>query len=97
MMGMSRPPDGFQFDSEKNQSNLAKHGRLLSDAELLWSDDFKEVALNVNSGEQVWLRAGYLPSDEDVWGVMFVYRGSEVRLLSFRRLNERERKKYGLD
>lgn len=91
----------FEWDEVKSTRNLLdpERRRGFEDAAKLWDADGVEAQLNVNSGEQVYLRAGYL--NGQVWGAMFVVRASisgdrVIRILSFRRLNDRERKKYGL-
>lgn len=91
----------FEWDEAKSVRNKSDPERLMgfNEAAKLWDVDGVEAKLNVNSGEQVYLRAGEI--NGRVWGAMYVIRtrsdGSTViRILSFRRLNERERSKYGL-
>lgn len=85
----------FSWDSTKSASNLQKHGISFKDATALWDQEFEPAKLNVNDGEQVFLQAGYI--NGAVWGAMYIIRNSKIRILSARRLNERERNAYGFD
>lgn len=84
----------FDFDAGKCAANLVKHGKDFEEAKLMWTLVGADATPhNVNSGETVYLLAAVY--EEKVWGVMYVERGDKIRILSFRRLNDRERKIYG--
>jgi len=85
----------FVFDLKKSEKNRADpaRGKDFAEAQALWSIDCLTVSKNLNSGEVVEMRAGIYQGQ--IWAAMYVTRGNEIRILSFRRLNVRERRKYG--
>lgn len=87
----------FEWDPEKSARNKADpaRGKGFGEASALWTVDARAIPHNLNSGETVWLRAAHF--DGAVWGAMYVVRGDMIRILSFRKLNKRERKKYGVE
>jgi len=91
----------FEWDDAKSEKNKLDRGRGrgFDEALQLWTTDGPDAALNINSGEQVYLRVGFIAGK--VWGAMYVIReavtvSKVIRIVSFRRLNDRERKKYAL-
>lgn len=86
----------FEYDPQKSASNKAKHGKDFEEAKAMWSfPGGSAVPHNVNAGETVYLLAAVF--EGKAWGVMYVERGGATRILSFRRLNDRERKLYGFE
>lgn len=83
----------FDFDPNKNRVNLEKHGLSLSlaqeldwDAALLWIDDRQDY------GETRVLALA--PKTEILYYVAFVDRADARRIISLRRANRREVKRY---
>lgn len=83
----------FDFDPNKNRLNLEKHGLSLSlaeeldwDAALLWIDDRQDY------GETRVLALA--PKTEILYYVAFVDRADVRRIISLRRANRREVKRY---
>jgi uncharacterized DUF497 family protein len=83
----------FEFDPNKNQLNLDKHGVSLGlasdldwDAALLWIDDRREY------GETRILALA--PWTSILYYVAFVDRGNVRRVISLRRANRREVRRY---
>jgi uncharacterized protein len=83
----------FDFDPNKNRLNLEKHGLDLSlaevldwDAALLWIDDRQDY------GETRVLALA--PKIEILYYVAFVDRADVRRIISLRRANRREVKRY---
>ncbi len=88
----------FEYDKRKSERNKADsaRGKDFEEAKALWSIEAPVIIpLNVNSGETVWMRAAVY--DGKVWAVMYVERKKVIRILSFRRLNARERREYGFE
>ncbi len=83
----------FDFDPNKNRLNLEKHGLSLSlaeeldwDAALLWIDDRQDY------GETRVLALA--PKTEILYYVAFVDRADVRRIISLRRANRREVRRY---
>jgi uncharacterized DUF497 family protein len=88
----------FEYDKKKSERNKADPARRkdFEEAKVLWSVDASVIIpYNVNSGETVWMRAAVY--NGKVWAVMYVERKKVIRILSFRRLNVRERREYGFE
>lgn len=84
----------IEFDSAKDQANIAKHGLSLSDA----------VALNLAEAEVVIDdRADHGETRYRAFGrigargycLVFTIRDEALRLISFRHAHEKEMKRYG--
>jgi len=77
----------YQWDEAKRQSNLQTHGVDFADAHLLdWS-----AALQIDhtrSGEL--RRLTYAPIGERLYALVWTERNSEIRIISFRKTNNRE-------
>lgn len=81
------------FDPQKDLSNIQKHGLSLNHANdlewsMLWSfedkrRDYDEIRI-----------IGYAPINNRVFNVIFVDRGLNRRIISFRKANNREILKY---
>ena len=85
----------FDWDEEKSQCNKEDPDRQKSFAEavVLWTGEYRKHPVNVNSLEQVYIISGEI--DGKIRGAFVVERGDETRIISFRRLNKRERVRYG--
>jgi len=83
----------FEFDEQKNQRNIELRGidfRLVEELEwhkaILWRDERK------NYGE---IRECALAlMDGRIYAVTFTMRSGNIRIISFRKANKRESKKY---
>jgi len=83
----------ISFDSSKDRANNLKHGVSLALAEelewetaLIWSDDRKEYGESRLSALVLF--------EERLFFVAFVEREDEIRVISFRKANAREVRKY---
>ena len=83
----------FEFDSNKNRSNLAKHGVPLSlaaeldwESALIWADD--RFAYREHRG------VALAPLGRTLMFVAFVDRNAVRRVISLRRANRREVRRY---
>ena len=83
-----------QFDPAKNAANIAKHGVSLADGDGVLLDP---VALTVEDstsrGEQRWQTIG-VNSFGELMIVVWTNRGSDVRLISVRKPEPKERRDY---
>ena len=81
------------FDSTKDTANIAKHGVSLALAVgLEWDWLLAAPDTRCNYGEERMV--GYAPIDERVFCVVFTDRGDERRIISLRKANEREVRRY---
>lgn len=83
----------LMFDPNKDLSNQQKHGVSLAQAEhleweLLWAlQDARQ-----DYGETRWI--GYAPIGNRVYCVVYTDRGDSRRIVSLRKANQREVKRY---
>jgi len=84
----------FEWDDAKLQSNLAKHGLDFVDVERL---DWRVAHIGRDDrfdyGEDRFTAYGLL--DDVLMVVIFTWRGEAMRIVSYRRANRMERKRYG--
>ena len=82
----------FEWDAEKDRSNLLKHGIDFEDAKNLWLDE-----------NRIQIRAPYPVEDrgiliskykEKLWTAIFTMRGDATRIISVRRARRKEAKLY---
>ena len=84
----------FEWDETKRASNLAKHGLDFADVErFAWASAHIGRDLRFDYGEERFTAYGLFESDLVV--VIFTLRGATVRIVSVRRANRMERKRYG--
>ena len=74
----------FEYDENKSQINLSKHGINFNDAQLLWDDpDFVAIPAK-NSGDEIrFLVIGSI--DFKHWSAVITYRDKNIRIISVRR------------
>ncbi|GAW41441.1 hypothetical protein SH203_01847 [Brevundimonas sp. SH203] len=81
------------FDPGKDASNRAKHGLSLADADLGdWKAAFIALDDRRDYGEFRWY--AYLPIDGRVHVAIYTERGDVTWMISLRRANAREVRKY---
>ena len=83
----------IEFDTAKDEANMAKHGVSLAlAAEIEWSDVLCAADTRRDYGE---LReVGYAAIEQRLYVVVFVQRGDTMRIISLRKANKREIKHY---
>ncbi|RUO25562.1 toxin [Aliidiomarina minuta] len=82
----------FEFDNDKSQANLEKHGIDFRDAQALWDDqDLLEIQAKT-ADEPRYLVIGLIGSKH--WSAVITYRGERIRLISVRRSRKREVELY---
>lgn len=81
------------FDAAKDAANLAKHGVPLALAvELEWDELIVVPDTRRNYGEKRMV--GYAPIGQRVYCVVFTNRGPKRRVISLRKANVREVRRY---
>jgi len=73
----------FEFDHNKSESNLLKHGIDFLDAQCLWSDpQLLEIPAKTED-EPRFLLIGLI--DNKHWSAIVTYRDNRIRIISVRR------------
>jgi len=82
----------FEFDPEKSQSNLEKHGIDFVEAQELWNDpDYIEIKAK-SEDEPRSLIIGRI--GEKYWSAVVTFRSPKIRIISVRRSRKSEVKLY---
>jgi uncharacterized DUF497 family protein len=82
----------FEFDEEKSQSNLNKHGIDFYAAQELWKDpDLLEIKAQ-SEDEPRYLIIGRIMIGH--WSAVITYRSEKIRLISVRRSRKKEVELY---
>ena len=82
----------FEFDENKSQATLSKHGIDFVEAQLLWLDpDLLEIPANTTD-EPRYLMIGRIESRH--WSAVVTYRDENVRIISVRRCRDEEIRLY---
>lgn len=84
----------IEFNPDKAQANLDKHGVSFEDAMLVFFDPDRldEVDGRQDYGEERRIVIGEI--EGRVFVVVYTLRGEAIRLISARKSNEREQRKY---
>ena len=83
----------IEFDPLKNLVNLAKHGLSLTKAiDLDWDRGWLEPDRRKDYGEE--RVSALVPLGEDLFFLAFVVRGDARRIITLRRANRRECRRY---
>ncbi len=78
----------FEFDTQKSDSNKAKHGIDFKEAQELWDDaDLIEIPVRT-SDEPRYLVIGKISGKH--WSGVITYRGEKIRIISVRRSRKEE-------
>ena len=82
----------FEYDDEKSQANLKKHGINFLDAQVLWQDpDLLEIQAK-SEDEPRFLVIGLIGKKH--WSAIVTYRNGTIRLISVRRSRKSEVELY---
>lgn len=82
----------FEYDGDKSQTNLEKHGIDFLDAQALWNDpDLLEIRAK-SEDEPRFLVVGLIGQKH--WSAVVTYRNGTIRLISVRRSRKREVELY---
>ena len=81
----------YEWDEAKRLSNLAKHGvDFISIVEIDWEKSLFHTQM-VNGEERV---LAYAPIYTRLYAIVFVAKFDAIRIISFRKANRREVKRY---
>ena len=85
----------FEWDEGKNATNRIKHHVDFSLVnEFDWHGAIIEPDNRYDYGEDRFLARGY--ADDGLgYSIVFTFRGSVIRIISIRKFNRREEKRYG--
>ncbi|XHX75735.1 MAG: BrnT family toxin (plasmid) [Stenomitos frigidus ULC029] len=73
----------FEYDENKSQANVAKHGIDFVEAQKLWNDsNLLEIPARTQD-EPRFLIVGKI--EDKHWSAVITYRGQNIRLISVRR------------
>ena len=78
----------FEFDVNKSQANLTKHGIDFEAAQALWTDPYLLEIRAKSEGEPRFLLIGMI--SEKHWSAVVTYREERIRLISVRRSRKKE-------
>jgi len=86
----------FEWDENKNLSNLQKHEISFEEAKDIFSGIYKRVSSPVESGEQRYLCIGIIKIDtiDIVITVVAVFKKNIIRIISARPSSRQERRFY---
>ena len=86
----------IEYDLVKNAANIEKHGLPFQLAELLFDGPFvEEEDARKDYGEPRFIATGPIAVLENrIFVVIYTWRGSTRRIVSFRKANDREIRKY---
>ena len=74
----------FEYDENKSNQNLAKHGIDFDAAQSLWKDpDLLEIPAKKATDEIRFLVIGTISKKH--WSAVITYRGKNIRIISVRR------------
>ena len=84
----------FEWDENKNKTNIEKHGISFTDATNLWADT---DALQLESMQLSDLEKRFLmiaKFNDKVWAAIFTLRNDNIRIISVRRARRNEEAIY---
>jgi uncharacterized DUF497 family protein len=85
----------FEWDEDKREANLVKHGIDFAQAITIWSGQVIDPsASRVNDGETRYLALGAIGNDDLVIAVVYTLRDDVRRVISARRGRRNERTNY---
>lgn len=83
----------YEWDEGKRAANLAKHGIDFADAARFdWSTAMETVDNRLEYGEKRWVALGRI--DRRLHVLIYTERNDNIRLISLRKANNREREFY---
>jgi uncharacterized DUF497 family protein len=84
-------PLGFEWDEDKNEANLAKHGIDFDEASEVFYEPLIVHRSNHNNEER-WIAIG--KSNDRIISVIFTRRNELIRIISARRARKNEEREY---
>lgn len=84
----------YVWDEVKRKVNLEKHGLDFADAWRIYEDPDKYTLESSRLGERRWLDIALIEVKGRVLVLVYTERGTDVRVISFRYANRKEREFY---
>jgi hypothetical protein len=82
----------FEYDPQKSQTNLEKHGIDFDDAQILWDDENRLEIPAKTIDEPRYLVIGKIKNKH--WSAVITYRNDNIRIISVRRSRDEEVELY---
>ncbi len=84
----------FEWDDDKNKSNIEKHGIDFNDAKDIFNDQFRKTSpdLKKDYGEIRFISIG--KALKALITIVYTFRGAAIRIILARLANLKERSKY---
>jgi len=84
----------FEWDENKNKSNIEKHGINFNDAKEVFNDPKRKISQDNRKdyGEERFKVIGKI--FETIISVIFTFRNSIIRIISARKSSQNEREEY---
>jgi uncharacterized protein len=85
----------FEWDPDKNGSNVRKHGVSFREAATVWTDEWALIATDLEHSvgeEREWIIG--VSHWDNLLVVVFTQRGERIRVISARPATKRERERY---
>lgn len=86
----------YEWDSEKADQNLAKHGIDFADAVTAFEDLNAMTIADPDHEEERFITLG-MDAQARLLVVVYTYRGDALRIISARKAEKKERSQYGGD
>lgn len=84
----------FEWDPQKDEANLKKHGLFFERARTIWDDERRYVIRSANRfDEERWLVVGRV-GPRLYFSAVVTLRGERIRLISARESTKREIERY---
>jgi uncharacterized DUF497 family protein len=82
----------FEYDLQKSQTNLVKHGIDFDEAQILWDDENRLEIPAKTIDEPRYLVIGKIKDKH--WSAVITYRDENIRIISVRRSRNEEVELY---
>jgi hypothetical protein len=84
----------YEWDEAKREANLKKHGYDFADADLVYENPFKLTISTLRRGEFRLQDVAIVEALGQVLALVYVIRGYNIRIISFRKASRKERRDY---
>ena len=84
----------YEWDEAKRRSNLKKHGYDFADADIVFENPYKFTISTIRRGESRLQDMAIVEAFGLVLTLVYVIRGYNIRIISFRKASRKERRDY---
>ena len=84
----------YEWDEAKREANLRKHGLDFDDADIVYENPNKVTFAEAGRGEPRRRDIAFVESNGIVLALVYVVRGYNIRIISFRKASRKERRIY---